>query len=93
MPAQPAIEPKKRTRTPKAAGAEPTRTAKADKPATGIPARTRRIKKRDPEERRRCIAEAAYFRAEQRGFAPGGEVDDWLQAEIEVDGLQDPAAN
>jgi hypothetical protein len=27
------------------------------------------------------IAVAAYYRAEQRGFAPGGELDDWLQAE------------
>jgi hypothetical protein len=37
-----------------------------------------------PEERDRMIAEAAYFRAEQRGFAPGAELDDWLEAEIEV---------
>ena len=31
------------------------------------------------------IAEAAYRRAERRGFAPGGEVDDWLSAEREHD--------
>lgn len=30
------------------------------------------------------IAEAAYFRAEQRGFAPGNELGDWLDAEAEV---------
>ncbi len=24
------------------------------------------------------IAEAAYLRAERRGFAPGGEHEDWL---------------
>lgn len=30
------------------------------------------------------IAQAAYFRAEKRGFAPGGELDDWLAAEAEV---------
>lgn len=36
-------------------------------------------------ERRRRIAEAAYYRAERRGFAPGGEHDDWLGAEQEVD--------
>lgn len=29
------------------------------------------------------IAVAAYFRAEQRGFAPGDELDDWFQAEAE----------
>jgi hypothetical protein len=31
------------------------------------------------------IAQLAYFRAEQRGFAPGGELQDWLDAEAEVD--------
>ncbi|MDP1613616.1 MAG: DUF2934 domain-containing protein [Sulfuritalea sp.] len=29
------------------------------------------------------IAVAAYFRAEQRGFAPGDELGDWFQAEAE----------
>ena len=33
------------------------------------------------------IAQAAYSRAEARGFAPGGEMEDWLAAEIEVDDL------
>jgi hypothetical protein len=27
------------------------------------------------------IAEAAYYRAEKRHFAPGQELDDWLEAE------------
>lgn len=39
------------------------------------------------EDRQQLIAEAAYFRAERRGFRPGGELDDWLAAEIEVDAL------
>lgn len=30
------------------------------------------------------IAEAAYFRAEKRGFAPGDECRDWLEAEREI---------
>jgi hypothetical protein len=33
------------------------------------------------------IAEAAYLRAEQRGFASGYELEDWLLAEHEVDAL------
>jgi hypothetical protein len=33
------------------------------------------------------IAEAAYLRAERRGFAPGYETEDWLAAESEVDAL------
>lgn len=39
-----------------------------------------------PRDRERLIAETAYFIAERRGFAPGGELDDWLQAEAAVDG-------
>jgi hypothetical protein len=37
------------------------------------------------EERRQLIAEAAYFRAERRSFTPGYELEDWLNAEAEVD--------
>ena len=39
------------------------------------------------EDRLRLIAEAAYFRAAQRGFVPGQELEDWLAAEIEIDAL------
>lgn len=42
------------------------------------------------EDRRRMIAEAAYFRAEQRGFVPGNELEDWLAAELEIDDLYGP---
>jgi hypothetical protein len=37
-------------------------------------------------ERQQKIAEAAYYRAERRGFAPGQEECDWLDAEKEIDG-------
>ncbi len=37
------------------------------------------------EERARLIAEAAYYRAQARGFEPGQELEDWLQAEVEID--------
>lgn len=37
------------------------------------------------DTRRAMIAEAAYFRAERRGFAPGFELDDWLASEHELD--------
>lgn len=35
-------------------------------------------------ERRRMIAEAAYFRAMGRGFVGGSPEEDWLEAEAEV---------
>lgn len=37
----------------------------------------------DESQLKEMIAVAAYFRAEQRGFAPGDELGDWLQAEAE----------
>ena len=36
------------------------------------------------EELQRLVAEAAYFRAQRRGFAPGYELQDWVEAEAEV---------
>jgi DUF2934 family protein len=37
-----------------------------------------------PTQHRQMIAEAAYFRAEKRGFRCGDELRDWLDAEAEV---------
>ena len=36
------------------------------------------------EEIYRLIAESAYFKAKARNFEPGGEVQDWIEAEAEV---------
>jgi hypothetical protein len=42
----------------------------------------------DPSSsRENLIATAAYYRAERRGFSPGNELEDWLAAEREVDGI------
>lgn len=38
-------------------------------------------------ERQRLIAEAAYLKAERRGFAGGDPEQDWNEAEAEVDQL------
>jgi hypothetical protein len=40
--------------------------------------------KLSPEEVYKLIQESAYFRAKARGFAPGHEVQDWIEAEAEV---------
>jgi hypothetical protein len=42
----------------------------------------------DPAKRKRHdrIAVEAYYNAERRGFQPGGEIDDWLEAEKFIDG-------
>lgn len=40
-----------------------------------------------PEQRYRMICDAAYFRAERRGFVGGSALQDWLEAEAEIDAL------
>jgi hypothetical protein len=42
------------------------------------------IREPGDDEIRRMIAEAAYYRAEKRGFTPGSEEQDWCEAEREV---------
>ena len=37
-----------------------------------------------PEQLYRMIQETAYFKAKARNFAPGHEVQDWIEAEAEV---------
>jgi hypothetical protein len=39
----------------------------------------------EPGLREKLVREAAYFRAERRGFSPGSELEDWTAAEREVD--------
>jgi hypothetical protein len=39
------------------------------------------------DERRGMIARAAYLRGQSRGFPEGGEAEDWLAAEKEIDAL------
>jgi hypothetical protein len=60
--------------------AMPPSKARAKRAAVGPPTVSEDV-------RRGMIAEAAYLRAERRGFAPGGEHEDWLAAEAEVDRL------
>lgn len=55
--------------------------AQADRRALDAPAFI------EPERRRNMIAEAAYYRAERRGFEPGCDLEDWLLAESEIDGM------
>jgi hypothetical protein len=40
-----------------------------------------------PEERRRLIEASAYLKAERRGFQGASPVNDWLEAEAEIDAM------
>lgn len=51
-------------------------SAAIDRPASAPPRSPDRVKR---------IQEAAYRRAQERGFGPGAELDDWLAAEREID--------
>jgi DUF2934 family protein len=39
----------------------------------------------DGQRRHALIAEAAYYQAQARGFAPGAAIEDWLAAESDID--------
>ncbi|MBK9594927.1 MAG: DUF2934 domain-containing protein [Rhodocyclales bacterium] len=71
----------------------PTRsTTRTVKPSVKTAAKQPRAKKANgvsAEERRRLIAEAAYFKAERRGFPEDGALEDWVEAEAEIDALLD----
>lgn len=62
--------------------AAPTAAGKKKAKAKTAPAKPKKAKSAVPTAS--MIADAAYYRAEQRGFAPGNELDDWLAAEAEV---------
>ena len=59
--------------------------AKAPKGTAAVPPATEPAL---PEfDRAVMVAEAAYYRAERRGFAPGAELEDWFSAEAEIERL------
>ena len=74
-----------RAKQAKARAGDPPRAAKAGSSRPDPEADVGVRAARNPQDRWAMIAELAYFRAEQRGFAPGGELQDWLDAEAEVD--------
>ena len=75
-------------RTPAAKGAArpqnapPASTLPASTTYTSTPPVASRI---GADERRRMIAEAAYYKAARRGFAAGDPDRDWIEAEAEID--------
>ena len=72
--------PAPRPEPPASRAAAPARYAEAGSPALSATPRTTI----SPEKRRLMIAEAAYYRAQRRGFR-GDPVRDWTEAEAEID--------
>jgi hypothetical protein len=73
---------KERPAPPKAAKSRPAAKPQTMKPQATFTGNAQA--EVSQEELRKLISEAAYFRAKQRGFTPGYELEDWIQAEAEV---------
>jgi Protein of unknown function (DUF2934) len=84
--AKPATKPEPVAKTKAAAKVAPQA---APKPATKKPVGSRAKKPAGVplEQRRNYVEVAAYHIAERRGFAPGNPLEDWVQAEAEIDRL------
>ncbi|MFW2405304.1 MAG: DUF2934 domain-containing protein [Gammaproteobacteria bacterium] len=88
---------KKKTTRKKATGARKTasKVTRKKTPAKKAAAKKKTVRKTatrkagrkvlTPEQRYRLIAEAAFLKAESRGFVGGDPVEDWLAAEKEVE--------
>lgn len=59
------------------------KAVKAEKQPAKSAKRSRQPQENEEPARRRWIEEAAYHKAAARGFAPGFEEQDWLEAEKE----------
>ena len=64
--------------------ATPAKTAKSVAPKARSSAKPVAPDAPTPEQLYRMIQETAYYKAKARNFAPGHEVQDWIEAEAEV---------
>lgn len=81
-PAPTAVSAAKARPAPKAVAAtRPEPATKAARP------RARKSAKVSAEQRRNYVEVAAFYIAERRGFAAGDPLQDWVQAETEIDRL------
>jgi hypothetical protein len=86
-PAPPATKVAGKKEQAKAPGQAPTRAAATQAPLEEKPVALAGLANVTPARRLAMIRDAAYFRAERRGFAPGNDADDWAAAEREIDEL------
>ena len=82
-------EPAKTKAPAKKAAAKPAAPKAPPKkaPAKSAAPRPAKPKAVPAEQRRNYIEVAAYYIAERRGFVPGNPLEDWVQAEAEIDRL------
>ena len=63
------------------------KTAKPAKKKSGNPSAKAGQRGEHGGDRQHMISTAAYYRAERRGFNGGDPVQDWLEAEAEVEAM------
>jgi hypothetical protein len=82
-------QPAKTVTTAKKPAVKVSEAKAAPKKAPPKPAapRAKKPKSVPAEQRRNYVEMAAYYIAERRGFAPGDPLEDWVQAEAEIDRL------
>ena len=92
---KPSRKPRATAAAPAASKPAPKAAARAARPAAPVKAAAPRKQAAravpTQAERDQMVRMAAYFRAQQRGFAPGNEWEDWLVAEAEISALVEPA--
>jgi hypothetical protein len=76
-------EPASKPAAAKAKGKSPSRSKKKSPPET-LHLKAKDMAATPAYDLASMIATAAYFCAQQRGFEPGHELEDWLQAEQQV---------
>ncbi|MBI3902473.1 MAG: DUF2934 domain-containing protein [Nitrosomonadales bacterium] len=69
------------------AAAKSAAQVKAAAPAKRVARKVSKPASVSPEDRYHMIATAAYYLAEKRGFAGGYEMNDWISAEAQIDGM------
>ncbi|MFN4148791.1 MAG: DUF2934 domain-containing protein [Rhodocyclaceae bacterium] len=76
-----------KTRTAKKAMQPEPASGKIQEPKSAPPeaGQTQTMPVLTPEQRRLYVEVAAYYIAERRGFQGGSEIEDWVQAEAEID--------
>jgi hypothetical protein len=79
-----ATQKERRAAPRKPASKPPVKDVSPAKDAPRSAPRAAQTKPLSNEDLYNLIAESAYFKAKARGFAPGGEIQDWIEAEAEV---------
>jgi len=78
---------KKKAPAKKKSAPKLAKKTRSSKKTTNTNKSSKHVTKLSDHDRKKMVAEAAYYIAQQRGFADGHAMDDWLAAEDKVNKL------